>query len=190
MSLVDYQHKRKFNKTPEPTGKLSRRKGNSYVVQKHQASHLHYDFRLELNGVLKSWAVPKGPSLDPNIKRLAVAVEDHPYSYRKFEGIIPEGNYGAGKVEIWDEGTYFPTEYQNEDKSEMQKKIRQQLHGGKLNIYIKGKKLRGVFHLIKPKDSEKNWLLKKSGDEFAQNSSLEMDETAKSRLPKNLKPML
>src|SRR5438045_8962887 len=106
MSLVDYQHKRKFNKTPEPTGKLSRRKGNSYVVQKHEASHLHFDFRLELDGVMKSWAVPKGPSYDPSVRRLAMEVEDHPIEYNKFEGTIPQGEYGGGTVMLWDRGTY------------------------------------------------------------------------------------
>lgn len=130
-------------------------------MQRHHASHLHYDFRLELNGVLKSWAVPKGPSLNPNDKRLAMMVEDHPYDYKSFEGTIPKGNYGAGVVNIFDEGTYEPLD---EDQASLSKG----LHSGNLKFVLHGKKLKGEFALVRMKDSEHNaWLLIKHKDKYA-----------------------
>ena len=167
MALKNYNAKRKFTQTEEPEGKL--KKGNKkeliFVVQRHAASRLHYDFRLEMEGVLKSWAIPKGPSLDPNDKRLAMMVEDHPYEYKDFEGSIPKGNYGAGQVEIWDNGTYKPIK---ERKSSDQKEVLKQLEEGSLKIIMQGKKLKGEFTLVKMKNAEDNaWLLIKHSDKFA-----------------------
>lgn len=171
MSLKDYKDKRDFDSTSEPGsgGKPSgtrKEKDLIFVVQKHYASRLHYDLRLELDGVLKSWAVPKGPSLDPADKHLAVMVEDHPYDYRDFSGIIPEGNYGAGKVEIWDEGTY--NSLNAEDREGSQEEVRAGLKKGHITIIMNGKKLKGEFALIKLKNAKgNNWLLIKKNDEHA-----------------------
>ena len=137
-----------------------------FVIQRHKASRLHYDFRLEIDGVLKSWAVPKGPSLNPADKRLAMMVEDHPYDYGSFSGVIPEGNYGAGIVEIWDHGTLTDLEGSSPDVSE--KRLRAGLKAGNLKFRLKGRKLKGEFALVKMKNAEGNaWLLIKHRDEFA-----------------------
>src|SRR4028118_1661171 len=149
MSLSKYNQKRNFADTPEPEGKeKSSAKGLRFVIQKHDASHLHYDFRLELKGVLKSWAVPKGPSLNPADKRLAMMVEDHPYDYRNFEGVIPAGNYGGGTVIIWDEGVYEPEEAEGLGKAEQEQAVLKGLEAGSMNIVLHGKKLLGLFTLL------------------------------------------
>ncbi|AYZ34238.1 3'-phosphoesterase [Chryseobacterium indologenes] len=168
MALKDYQQKRKFDETSEPKGKTKKSKNKLiFVIQRHAATRLHYDFRLEMEGVLKSWAVPKGPSLDPNDKRLAMMVEDHPYDYKDFEGNIPEGNYGAGQVEVWDSGTYEPLD--ENSKLSDEKELLKELHAGSLKFVLHGKKLKGEFALVKMKNSENNaWLLIKHKDEFAE----------------------
>lgn len=166
MSLAKYKEKRSFDKTPEPTGGKPKDSKLHFVVQKHHASHLHYDFRLEMEGVLKSWAVPKGPSMNPADKRLAMMVEDHPWDYRNFEGIIPSG-YGAGTVIVWDEGTYEPVE-KKKTKKEDEKSLMHHLHQGAISFVLKGKKLKGEFTLVKTHGrGENSWLLIKKDDEFA-----------------------
>ncbi|MCF7852223.1 MAG: hypothetical protein K9M07_03165 [Simkaniaceae bacterium] len=149
--LTTYRKKRNLKKTPEPAGSAKKKQKSKkaiFVIQKHHASHLHYDFRLEVNGVLKSWAVPKIPPRSTKIKRLAILTEDHPLSYAKFEGIIPEGQYGAGKVEIWDKG-----QYENLKNQTMRGSFRK----GHIEIFLHGEKLHGPYALIHFK--EKNWLL-------------------------------
>lgn len=170
-ALDKYQKMRDFGATPEPSGKKTAKKANKpiFVVQKHAATRLHYDFRLEMEGVLKSWAVPKGPSYDPAIKRLAMMTEDHPYDYADFEGVIPEGNYGAGNVIVWDKGTWELVE--PEDPIEGVNK-------GKLTVRLDGKKLQGEWALIRirgrsPKGNE--WLLIKHKDKYA-NSMFDVTE--------------
>jgi bifunctional non-homologous end joining protein LigD len=167
MGLQKYKQKRKFDETPEPEGKEEHSKDAlKFVVQKHHASHLHYDFRLEMEGVMKSWAVPKGPSLNPEDKRLAMMVEDHPMSYRTFEGIIPEGNYGAGTVMVWDEGTYASIE--TSDRKEGEKALKKGLRSGRLSFLLNGKKLKGEFSLVKMNSrGENSWLLIKKDDKYA-----------------------
>ena len=171
-SLKKYQSMRDFGETPEPSGHAAPKKIQPiFVVQKHQASHLHYDFRLEMEGVLKSWAVPKGPSYDPNTKRLAMMTEDHPYDYAGFEGVIPEGNYGAGNVIIWDNGTWGFIEPGDDPVSALKK--------GKLTFVLRGKKLKGEWTLFRihgrsPKGNE--WLLMKHRDKFA-NETFDVTET-------------
>lgn len=177
MSLKEYNKKRDFEQTSEPEGVEESSEGKlKFVVQRHAASHLHYDFRLEMEGVLKSWAVPKGPSLNPSDKRLAMHVEDHPYSYRTFEGSIPEGNYGAGQVEIWDEGWYEPLEKIKGKSDDLA--MRGELHKGSLKFVMHGKKLKGEFALVKIKSDEtgKSWLLIKHKDEFSSGDHYDAEE--------------
>lgn len=163
MSLDRYVKKRDFNKTAEPQSGKNPEKGNlKFVVQRHHASRLHYDFRLEIDGVLKSWAIPKGPSLNPKDKRLAMMVEDHPYDYCTFEGIIPAGEYGSGVVSIFDQGTYEPASGGTE------RDLKKGLHAGNLKFKLNGKYLKGEFALVKLKTAENNsWLLIKNKDDFA-----------------------
>lgn len=175
MSLSVYKTKRSFQKTPEPQGqrKSSSSEGFHFVVQKHDASRLHYDFRLEMEGVLKSWAVPKGPSLNPDDKRLAMMVEDHPFDYRSFEGIIPEGNYGAGTVIVWDEGTYEPIGETEGGLKQQEKELLKQLKAGNLKFRLKGKKLKGEYALVHINGRQENaWLLIKKKDKYASASDV------------------
>lgn len=168
MGLTTYREKRSFRNTPEPRGGRTSSNQLRFVVQKHDASHLHYDFRLEMHGVLKSWAIPKGPSMDPSVKRLAMMVEDHPYDYRNFEGIIPKGQYGGGTVIVWDEGAYAPAEVKPGNKAQMEKDLIKQLHKGKLVITLHGQKLKGDFALVKSGyQGENSWLLMKVRDKYA-----------------------
>jgi bifunctional non-homologous end joining protein LigD len=177
MSLEKYVEKRDFSKTSEPkSGKSEDKNALRFVIQKHDASHLHYDFRLEMDGVLKSWAVPKGPSTDPKTKRLAMMVEDHPYSYRTFEGIIPQGQYGGGTVIVWDEGTYEPIE-KIEGKKAQEKHLLKQLKAGSLKIVMHGKKLKGEYALVKTHGmGENGWLLIKHNDKFASTTDITKKE--------------
>ncbi len=177
MGLRRYHAKRDFAKTPEPRGKESprAREGGRFVVQKHDATRLHYDFRLELDGVLKSWAVPKGPSLDPADKRLAVHVEDHPLQYADFEGVIPEGEYGGGPVIVWDRGRWEPVDG---DASEGYRR-------GRLRFRLEGQKLHGAWHLVRTAmgGAEKNWLLVKDADREARRGQAPVVD----RLPRSVK---
>lgn len=176
MGLTEYKRKRRFNKTPEPEGGKSSSADLSFVVQKHDASRLHYDFRIELRGVMKSWAVPKGPSLIPSEKRLAMQVEDHPMDYNNFEGKIPEGNYGAGTVIIWDQGTYEPVgEFRN--KKEREKYVAAGLKKGSLKIRLFGAKLQGEFALVQTNSrGENSWLLIKHRDDFVSDKDVLLDD--------------
>jgi len=172
-NLTEYRRKRDFAKTAEPRGKAAKRAGNSFVVQKHDASRLHYDFRLELDGVLKSWAVTRGPSLDPSQKRLAVRVEDHPLEYGSFEGVIPEGEYGGGTVMLWDSGVWEPVGDPHEG-----------LDNGKLVFNLSGKRLKGGWALVRMRGREKekreNWLLIKERDEAADESDKLLEKNTRS----------
>jgi bifunctional non-homologous end joining protein LigD len=178
MGLKEYHQKRDFSITKEPKGKVPKvhKRKLAFVVQKHAASRLHYDFRIELDGVMKSWAVPKGPSLDPSDKRLAVQTEDHPIEYNVFEGRIPEGQYGAGTVIVWDRGEWVP---EGADPEE-------QLEKGKIVFSLNGKKLKGRWSLVKMRGAakEKNqWLLIKGEDNYAKDSS---EYSVTDELPKSV----
>src|SRR3954468_24151908 len=176
MALTEYNRKRNFGITSEPPGEVPKAPaqdaGLGFVIQKHAASRLHYDFRLELDGVLLSWSVPKGPSLDPKVKRLAMHVEDHPLAYADFEGIIPKGQYGGGTVLLWDRGTWEPLE-----------DARQGYRKGNLKFWLKGEKLQGGFALVKIRgrsprggDEERSWLLIKERDTEARDGGAEITE--------------
>jgi bifunctional non-homologous end joining protein LigD len=183
MSLATYKQKRNFKETSEPLPKIGKDRGaRTFVIQRHKASRLHYDFRLEVNGVLKSWAVPKGPSLYPTDKRLAMMVEDHPLSYGSFKGTIPEGNYGAGIVEIWDKGTYEPEEIDNiSDKA-----IDNNIKNGMLKFSLKGRKLKGSFALVRIRGAEsKNWLLIKHRDKYATDDEYNSEDDTPANSPIN-----
>jgi bifunctional non-homologous end joining protein LigD len=167
-SLESYRSKRDFKKTPEPAGgKEEQLEHPIYVIQKHDASHLHYDLRLEVGGTLKSWAVPKGPSTDLKVRRLAMPTEDHPIGYATFEGVIPEGQYGAGTVMVWDIGTYrnIRGEKRPSEKATMKEAYEQ----GKLEVWLDGKKLKGGYALIRTGrlGGTRGWLLIKMRDEYA-----------------------
>jgi bifunctional non-homologous end joining protein LigD len=158
MALEEYKKKRKFNQTPEPAGEVQKERGNTFVIQKHHATRLHYDFRLEMEGVLRSWAIPKGPSLNPADKRLAMETEDHPIDYGEFEGVIPKGNYGAGKVIIWDNGTYEMVDPDTPEKGWKK---------GKLHFALHGKKLHGEWVLVRGSREPRQWIFFKIRDDYA-----------------------
>jgi bifunctional non-homologous end joining protein LigD len=163
--LAEYNAKRDFSRTAEPAGKVPKARGQSlhFVIQKHAASHLHYDFRLELDGVMKSWAVPKGPSLDPTVRRLAMEVEDHPISYNTFEGTIPKGEYGGGTVMLWDRGTY------EADDGGGAESLRRGYEKGELRFVMHGKRLQGGFVLARlRRPGRPQWLLIKRRDDHAE----------------------
>ncbi len=165
-ALLIYKKKRNFSVSPEPQGNSMTAPKNKpiFVIQKHNASHLHYDFRLEIDGVLKSWAIPKGPSTDPHEKRLAIETEDHPMDYATFEGIIPEGEYGAGSVIVWDTGTFENIKEQNGTIVP----LAQSYKNGQIEVNLHGKKLQGGYALIRTSgDDMKKWLLIKMRDEYA-----------------------
>ena len=202
MSLERYEDKRNFDNTPEPAAEIKSPAGTArhpvstaespagtaehpagaadmleFVVHKHYASHLHFDLRLELDGVLKSWAIPKGPSINPKDKKLAVLVEDHTLQYKDFEGIIPEGNYGAGKVYKWDSGTYYALGASNREESE--RLLREGLQKGHLTFILNGNVLKGEFALVRlKKASPKDWLLIKKNDKFAGDQDISKLESA------------
>jgi DNA ligase D-like protein (predicted 3'-phosphoesterase) len=170
-SLTTYRKKRDFTRTSEPPAKkkASSKRGLIFVVQKHDASHLHYDFRIEIGGVLKSWAVPKGPSMDSVDKRLAVPTEDHPLDYAKFEGVIPPEQYGGGTVMVWDTGTYKNLKL---DDDGLEIPMAEALEQGRIEIWLEGKKLKGGFALVRTRmaGKQQQWLLIKMRDEYVQSN--------------------
>src|SRR5215813_3270324 len=187
MALDQYKRKRRFEDTPEPPPKLEKKSLHRFVIQKHRATRLHYDFRLEMEGVLKSWAVPKGPSLDPADKRLAMQVEDHPVSYFDFEGIIPEGNYGAGTVMVWDVGTWEPLSPEAKDGkylSGTETEAVTMLKKGDLKFRLHGKRLNGDFALVhikarRPGSKGNEWLMiKKHADDVVEGYNIDDYETS------------
>lgn len=204
MPLTQYKEKRKRSGTPEPFG-AGRKPGAKeliFVIQKHASSHLHYDFRLEMGGVLKSWAIPKGPSTDPAVKRLAMMVEDHPYDYKDFEGTIPEGNYGAGTVIVWDYGTYEPL-MPVKGKAGMEKELLKELKAGSLKFTLHGQKLKGEYALVHTHTQGRGdnaWLLIKHKDQYARALSPapeaeapappELSKAPRAAFPKTVSPML
>ena len=178
--LGEYSSKRTFTKTPEPAPALVKRTGPLlFVIQQHSATRLHYDFRLEADGVLKSWAVPKGPALDPSEKRMAVLTEDHPYDYASFEGVIPPKQYGAGEVIVWDCGVYSPDEDETffDDRERAEREVLEGLAKGKLSVELRGEKVKGSFALVRIAKDPKTWLLIKHKDRFVSTA----DVTAKNR---------
>ncbi len=194
--LLEYRRKRDFARTAEPAGgRTAAKKKLAFVIQKHAASRLHYDLRLELDGVMKSWAVPKGPSLDPAVKRLAMEVEDHPIEYNKFEGTIPEGEYGGGTVMIWDQGSY---KYGGDDPDPIGG-LRRGYEKGDFKFILQGKRLKGSWVLVRTRrgESKPQWLLIKHRDEYAEpgaevtaayetsaSTGRSMEEIAEGRKPK------
>ena len=194
MPLKEYESKRNFKKTPEPVSKKKEHKGDKskkekpqgsleFVVHKHFASRLHYDLRLELDNVFKSWAIPKGPTMNPKEKRLAVMVEDHPFEYGSFEGIIPEGNYGAGKVYIWDRGTYHSRNAASREESAVE--MRKGLVDGHVTFILEGEILRGEFAMVRlKKASPDDWLMIKKNDEFSTDKDLTEIEAPNEKLDK------
>lgn len=205
MALEEYKKRRKFKDTPEPTGEAEKpEKLLRFVVQKHKSSHLHYDFRIELDGVLKSWAVPKGVPVTEKDKRLAIMVEDHPLNYSNFEGVIPKGNYGAGSVIVWDKGSYYVEATNNPKESEQ--KIRDGLRKGHISFYLKGNKIFGEFSLVKIKGTDNDWLFLKREDGFVKKdessilsrrtveelsgADINIGNLPSKDFPHNIKPML
>ncbi len=167
-TLAEYRRKRDFTRTREPAGGASARRTRlAFVIQKHAASHLHFDLRLELDGVMKSWAVPKGPSLDPTVKRLAMQVEDHPIEYNTFEGTIPQGEYGGGTVMLWDRGTYTSVE----EEPDPEAALRRGYERGDFKFELAGKRLRGSWVLVRTRRGDERrpqWLLIKHRDQYAE----------------------